>query len=323
MGSAPGLPLSDLADPMPPAALEPSDDALLPRLRLGEEAAFRILVRRHHARLVGVARGARLRPDAAEEAVQEAWIAVMRNIAGFEPRSSLRTWLTGIVLNIARKASIQARRTAPFNELGRPEPDGAESVFASDAFLADGHWREAPWHWSEIDLERRLAGRQGWHAVEVAIADLSPDEAAVFRLRDVEGFGPGEAGDLLGLGEARQRALLDRARQKIRRVFETMTRDTVRGLGTLSTGRTGCGVGKRRGRRADSSTRRCPDGCDGGSASISRSAGTAVVSWNRSHTLGTPSVGFLLRPLIPPARTQSWRRCGPPRDEAPSAAGAD
>ncbi|MGU3539870.1 RNA polymerase sigma factor [Methylobacterium sp. A54F] len=68
-------------------ALEPSDDLLLPRLRLGEEAAFRILVRRHHVRLV--ARSAHLPPDAAEEAVQDAWIAVMRNIASFEARSSL------------------------------------------------------------------------------------------------------------------------------------------------------------------------------------------------------------------------------------------
>jgi DNA-directed RNA polymerase specialized sigma24 family protein len=30
---------------------------------------------------------------AAEEAVQEAWIAVMRGIDGFEARSSLKTWI--------------------------------------------------------------------------------------------------------------------------------------------------------------------------------------------------------------------------------------
>ena len=52
------------------------DAALLPRLRAGEEAAFRELVRRHHGRLVrlaGVFTGARAR---AEEAVQDAWVVV-------------------------------------------------------------------------------------------------------------------------------------------------------------------------------------------------------------------------------------------------------
>ncbi|WP_026605404.1 sigma-70 family RNA polymerase sigma factor [Methylobacterium sp. 285MFTsu5.1] len=213
---------------MAAAGTEPGDDVLLPRLRLGEEAAFRVLVRRYHVRLVAIARSAHLPPDAAEEAVQEAWIAVMRNIAGFEARSSLGTWLTGIVLNIARKASVSARRTATFAEL-MPRPDEhAGSGFDADAFLADGHWREAPWHWSEIDLERGLAGRQVWHAVEAAIAALPPDESAVIRLRDVEGFGPRETQELLDLSEARQRALLDRARLKIRRVFEALSRDAAR-----------------------------------------------------------------------------------------------
>jgi RNA polymerase sigma-70 factor (ECF subfamily) len=213
---------------MPTFGLEPSDEQLVPRLRLGEEAAFRVLVRRYHVRLVAIARSAQLPSEAAEEAVQEAWIAVMRNIAGFEARSSLRTWLTGIVLNIARKASVSARRTATFTEL-MPRHDADEGPgFDADAFLQDGHWREAPWHWSEIDLERGLAGRQVWHAVETAIAALPPDEAAVIRLRDIEGFGPHDTWELLGFSEARQRALLDRARLKIRRVFESLTRDAAR-----------------------------------------------------------------------------------------------
>lgn len=205
---------------------EPTDDALLPRLRRGEEAAFRILVRRYHVRLVAVACGARLTPEAAEEAVQEAWIAAMRNVAAFEGRSSLRTWLTGIVLNVARDASIRGRRTATFADLSRPSADGEETVFDADAFLADGHWREAPWHWREIDLERGLAGRQLWSHVERVIASLPEAEAAVIRLRDIEGLGMRETEELLGLGEARQRALLDRARLKVRRAFETLTRET-------------------------------------------------------------------------------------------------
>jgi RNA polymerase sigma-70 factor, ECF subfamily len=203
---------------------DPSDEDLLPRLRAREEAAFRLLVRRHHVRLVAVARGLSLPPEAAEEVVQEAWIAVMRNLDGFEERSSLRTWLTGIVVTMARKAAAGQRRTQTFSDLAKPDDDGAEE-FDADAFLANGHWREPPWHWADIDLERALAGRQVWAAVQEAIAALPPLQAQVIRLRDVEGFGARETEDLLGLSEARQRALLDRARFRIRGTFERLTRE--------------------------------------------------------------------------------------------------
>ncbi|ACL58547.1 RNA polymerase sigma factor [Methylobacterium nodulans] len=204
-------------------AEDPSDEDLLPRLRARDESAFRLLVRRHHLRLVAVARGAALPPESAEEVVQEAWIAMMRNLDGFEGRASLRTWLTGIVLNLARKAVLARQRTSTFSDLAAP---GAEAeAFDEAAFLPDGHWRDPPWHWSEVDLERALAGRQVWAAVQEAIGALPPLQAAVLRLRDVEGFGVRETETLLGLSEARQRALLDRARIRIRATFERLTRE--------------------------------------------------------------------------------------------------
>ena len=202
---------------------DPGDEELLPRLRAREEAAFRLLVRRHHVRLVAVARGLSLPQDAAEEVVQEAWIAAMRNLDGFEGRSSLRTWLTGIVVLMARKAAAARRRTRTFSDLAGP--DDEEGGVDADAFLADGHWREPPWHWSEVDLERALAGRQVWAAVQEAIGALPPLQASVIRLRDVEGLGARETEAMLGLSEARQRALLDRARFRIRATFERLTRE--------------------------------------------------------------------------------------------------
>jgi RNA polymerase sigma-70 factor (ECF subfamily) len=42
----------------------------------------------------------------AEEVAQDTWLAVLRGIAGFEGRSSLKTWIFRILVNQARKREM-------------------------------------------------------------------------------------------------------------------------------------------------------------------------------------------------------------------------
>ena len=56
--------------------------------------------------------------------------------------------------------------------------------------------------------------------IEEAIDRLPPNQAAVIRLRDVEGFGSAEVRDLLDISEANERVLLHRARSKVRAALE-------------------------------------------------------------------------------------------------------
>ena len=58
-----------------------------------------------------------LRPtDAlAEDVVQEAWIAALRGLDGFEGRSRLRTWVLRIVTNIAKTWGEREHRMTPFS----------------------------------------------------------------------------------------------------------------------------------------------------------------------------------------------------------------
>jgi RNA polymerase sigma-70 factor (ECF subfamily) len=42
--------------------------------------------------------------------VQETWIALLRGIDGFEGRSSLRTWLFAVMINIAKRRGARERR---------------------------------------------------------------------------------------------------------------------------------------------------------------------------------------------------------------------
>ena len=51
----------------------------------------------------------------ADEVVQETLLAVLRGLGGFEGRSSLKTWVYRILLNIARTQGVVESRTLPFS----------------------------------------------------------------------------------------------------------------------------------------------------------------------------------------------------------------
>jgi len=85
------------------AALEFSDDAVLVKaIAARDPDAFSYLLDRYHASLVRLARQYVPSRAVADEVVQETWLAVIQGIDRFEHRSSLRTWLFRILVNIAR-----------------------------------------------------------------------------------------------------------------------------------------------------------------------------------------------------------------------------
>lgn len=91
---------------------ESSDEsALVASLCAGDEAAFARLVDRYTPSMLRVARGYVRSHQTAEEVVQEAWIALIRAISKFEGRSSLRTWLFTVMINIAKTRGVRERRT--------------------------------------------------------------------------------------------------------------------------------------------------------------------------------------------------------------------
>ena len=97
-----------------------SDDGqLVIALRDGDEAAFTWLLEHYHAPLHRTARMYVATDAYADEVVQETWVAVLRGIDRFEQRSSLKTWLYRILMNIARTRGVKESRTIPFSSAGR------------------------------------------------------------------------------------------------------------------------------------------------------------------------------------------------------------
>src|SRR4051794_36195352 len=90
------------------------DADLLQRLRAGDERAFGEIVRAWSPVMLRVAGSFVTTHASAEECVQEAWLAVIRGLDGFEGRSRLRTWVVGIVVNIARRRAQRDGRSVPW-----------------------------------------------------------------------------------------------------------------------------------------------------------------------------------------------------------------
>jgi RNA polymerase sigma-70 factor (ECF subfamily) len=206
-----------------PSAPASTDDlALVERLRAGDEAAFGVLVRRHQAQMLRIARMYVSTQAVAEEVVQEAWLGILQGLDRFEGRSSLRTWMYRILTNIAKTKGQREGRSVPFSSLAGDDldaPSMEESWFRGSADGWPGTWASLPDDWRGIP-EERLLGQEMRALVRTAIDGLPPMQAQVIRLRDVLGWGSAEVCNALDISETNQRVLLHRARARVRRALE-------------------------------------------------------------------------------------------------------
>jgi len=201
----------------------PEDDAtLLHTLRAGDERAFMTLVERYQGQMLRIAHMYVATQAVAEEVVQEAWLGVLKGLHGFEGRSSLRTWIFRILVNIAKTRGQRERRSVPFSSLWSPEGD--EPTVEPGRFLPEGerwahHWADAPTSWEGVP-EDRLLSAETLALVGSAIEALPPNQREVIRMRDVLGWSSLEVRNALDISETNQRVLLHRARSKVRRALE-------------------------------------------------------------------------------------------------------
>jgi len=196
--------------------VETADD-LIARLREGDEAAFEALVARHHAAFRRVALTFVRTSAAADEVVQETWLAVIRGLDRFEGRSSLRTWMFGILVNQARTRATQDSRCVPFSAIA----DDGQPTVEPTAVNADRRWRSAPQR-IELDPEANLLNGELRASLLRAVEALPSGQRAVITLRDLFGLDAGAVCALLGVSDGNQRVLLHRARARVRLALQSL-----------------------------------------------------------------------------------------------------
>jgi RNA polymerase sigma-70 factor (ECF subfamily) len=200
-----------------------ADSATVAALRRGDGVAFTALVKLHQPGFLRIARAWVRDAAAAGEVVQAAWLAALESIERFEGRSSLRTWLYGILVNVARAHVRAERREMPMSALVDDEvTEGGPSV-EPERFFPEGHqWAG---HWNAMPApfpgpDQALERRELRDTLQAAIAELPVIQQQLIVLCDVEGLTGEEACNILGMTGTHQRVLLHRARSRVRAMLE-------------------------------------------------------------------------------------------------------
>jgi RNA polymerase sigma-70 factor (ECF subfamily) len=124
----------------------------------------------------------------ANDAIQDMWIRACTGLSKFEWKSSLKTWLTGILINCVREQNKKNRH----REEQLPD-DWPASIAAANG--------------SHLNLEQ-------------AIARLPSGYRDVLLLHDLEGYTHEEIGAVLDINAGTSKSQLHYARKAIRKLME-------------------------------------------------------------------------------------------------------
>lgn len=148
----------------------------------------------------------------AEDIVQDALINALRNLEGFQGRSSLRSWLHRIVVNAALSKLRQMKRLAeePIDDL-LPEFDHNDCRI------------EAKWS-TLVTADEVIEKADLKHRVLDSMSRLPDSYRIILQLRDLEGYDTAEVANILEISESNAKIRLHRARAALKKLLEPILR---------------------------------------------------------------------------------------------------
>jgi RNA polymerase sigma-70 factor (ECF subfamily) len=195
----------------PIPADEPTDAAIVERVRGGDRDAFALLVRRYQGRAYRLALRVLRDEEQARDAVQEALLKAYRSLGSFEGRSGFYTWLYRLVMNqcIDQIRRGKSDRNVEWeDEHSAPLALGAEGrVISSGAEVG-----EAP--------EGRVARSRLAELVARAMQQLPEDARRTLQLREIDGLEYAEIAKVLGIPKGTVMSRLHYARKRLRELLQ-------------------------------------------------------------------------------------------------------
>ncbi len=178
------------------ARVRATDAQLVRRVRRGDEAAFHELVNRHAKGLFGLAFSLVGNAADAEDVLQETFLGAFRGLRAFRGRSSVKTWLSRIVVRQAARCrrSRRIHKMVSIDSLS----DASRSVLRTAEIAS-------PTGGLDIRMD-----------VLAMLETLSPEHREVIVLRELQGMSYEEMAEVLGVPRGTVESRLFRARRTLR-----------------------------------------------------------------------------------------------------------
>lgn len=154
-------------------------------------------------------------PDQAEDAVQEAFIAAIRAKDSFQGRSSVQTWLVGILRN---KIHDALRKKYREQEILSPSSDLENTYPLNQWFDFFHHWKTPPSSWENPSAS--LNEKEFWLTLNQCIEKLPEPMADAFSLRVFDDTKSEDICKMLNISTTHLGVLIHRARLRLRRCLE-------------------------------------------------------------------------------------------------------
>ncbi|MGH2349095.1 MAG: RNA polymerase sigma factor [bacterium] len=176
--------------------MDAEDRALVEAFKGGEESAFTALVIKYREAVYRIARRMLRSHEDASDVTQEVFIRVHRSLPRFEARSSLKTWLYRITVNLCLDRSARGSR-----------------------FVLSG-LRELEWEpSSEQDPAVTAVDKELGRVIQAAVDELPPRQRAMMQLRLYQDLPYADIARIMGCAEGTVKATMFAGMAKLRKAL--------------------------------------------------------------------------------------------------------
>lgn len=181
-----------------------SDWEIIQEINNGEVRLYEILVRRYNSFLYKIGRSYGYNHQDTEDLMEDAYVNAFYGLKKFENRSSYKTWITRIMLNLCyhQKQKLSFKKQLVSKEIGNEE----SMLFQHS-----------------INNEKNTVNKELGQVLEKAVHQIPEDYRIVFTLRELNGLSVAETADLLGISENNVKVRLNRSKvmlqKEIKKVY--------------------------------------------------------------------------------------------------------
>ena len=168
-----------------------SDSELIQKILHKETALFELIIRRNNPFLYRIGKMYHFSHEDTQDLMQESYIQAYSHLGQFENRSSLKTWLSKIMVNQCYK------KTQKWSTKNIESLENNTQIFNK---------------LSSTETSNKVMNTELSSVIEKALLHIPEDYRTVFTLREVNGLSVAETAEVLEISESNVKVRLNRAK---------------------------------------------------------------------------------------------------------------